>query len=132
MVAAQRPIELIQARSLISSLSTAAVLVDAAGTFLFYNAAAEELLGLPFERAGEMAEDEWRARFRPRKPGGSELAVKDLPLTVALREGHPAHARVEITAADGQDHEFAASAIPIQGKGGLHGAFAIFWPASTD
>ena len=40
MAAAQRPLELIQARSLISSLSTAAFLVDNARTLLFYNEAA--------------------------------------------------------------------------------------------
>ena len=37
MAAAQRPIELIQARSLISTLTTAAFLVDEAGTLLYYN-----------------------------------------------------------------------------------------------
>jgi PAS domain-containing protein len=131
VAAAQRPIELIQARSLISSLSTAAFLVDEAGTLLFYNEAAGELLGMRFEGAGEMAAEEWGTRFRPRKPGGPELEVEELPLTIALREGQPGHARVQITAADGEDHELAVSAIPIQGQGGQHGAFAIFWPVPT-
>jgi PAS domain-containing protein len=128
----QRPIELIQARSLIASLSTAAFLVDEAGTLLFYNAAAGELLGMPFEEAGEMPPDEWGSRFRPREPGGRELAVDELPLTIALREGEPGHARMEITAADGEDHQIAVSAIPIRGRSGQHGAFAIFWPAPTN
>jgi PAS domain-containing protein len=125
----QRPIELIQARSLIASLSTAAFLVDEAGTLLFYNQAAGELLGMPLEEAGEMARDEWGTRFRPREPGGRELEVEELPLTIALREGQPGHARMEITAADGEDHRIAVSAIPIRGQSGQHGAFAIFWPA---
>ena len=132
MVAAQRPIELIQARSLIASLSTAAFLVDEEGTLLFYNAAAGELLGMTFEQAGEMPPNEWGRRFRPREPGGRELTVEELPLTIALREGEPGHARMEITAADGTDHRIAVSAIPIRGRSGQHGAFAIFWPAPTD
>jgi PAS domain-containing protein len=132
VAAAQRPIELIQARSLISSLSTAGFLVDEAGVLLFYNEAAGELLGLPFEKAGEMEEDEWGSRFRPREPGGRELRVEELPLTIALREGNPGHGRMEITAADGEDHQIAVSAIPIQSKGGQLGAFAIFWPTSED
>ena len=70
--------------------------------------------------------------FRPREPGGRELGVEELPLTIALREGHPGHARVEITGADGKDHELAVSAIPIRGQGGQHGAFAIFWPVPTE
>ncbi len=55
MAAAQRPIELIQARSLIASLTTAAFLVDEAGTLLFYNEAAGELLGMPFDACGRDA-----------------------------------------------------------------------------
>jgi PAS domain S-box-containing protein len=128
----QRPIELIQARSLISTLSTAAFLVDQEGTLLFYNEAAGRLLGMRFEEAGEMPPQDWGNRFRPREPGGRELAVEELPLTIALREGEPGHARMEITAADGEDHQIAVSAIPIRGRSGQHGAFAIFWPASTN
>lgn len=132
MPATQRPIELIQARSLISTLSTAAFLVDEEGTLLFYNEAAGELLGMPFEEAGEMPPHDWGSRFRPREPGGRELAVDELPLTIALREGEPGHARMEITAADGEDHQIAVSAIPIRGQSGQHGAFAIFWQAPTE
>jgi PAS domain-containing protein len=123
---------LIQARSLISSLSTAAFLVDEAGTLLFFNEAAGELLGMPFDEAGEMPPDDWGSRFRPRVPGGRELRVEELPLTIALREGNPGHARMEITADDGKDHQIAVSAIPIRGRSGQHGAFAIFWPLPTE
>lgn len=129
MPARQRPIELIQARSLIASLSTAAFLVDEDGTLLFYNDPAGELLGMRFEEAGKMPANEWGTRFRPREPGGQELAVDELPLTIALRDGEPGHARMEITGADGEDHQIAVSAIPIRGQSGQHGAFAIFWPA---
>ncbi len=129
MPTTQRPIELIQGRSLIASLTTAAFLVDEVGTLLFYNEAAGELLGMPFEEAGEMPPEHWGSRFRPREPGGRELTVEELPLTIALRDGEPGHARMEITGADGRDHQIAVSAIPIRGRGGQHGAFAIFWPA---
>jgi PAS domain-containing protein len=129
MSAGQRPIELIQARSLIASLSTAAFLVDEAGTLLFFNEPAAKLLGMSFEEAGEMPPEVWGSRFRPREPGGRELAVEELPLTIALRDGTPGHARMEITAADDADHQIAVSAIPIRGQAGQHGAFAIFWPA---
>src|SRR3954469_25342930 len=132
MAAAQRPIELIQARSLISSLTTAAFLVDEGGTLLFFNEAAGELLGMHFGDAGAMPPEDWGSRFRPREPGGRELAVEELPLTIALRDGNPGHARMEITGADGEDREIAVSAIPIRGKAGQHGAFAIFWPVPTE
>jgi PAS domain-containing protein len=126
----QKPIELIQARSLISGLTTPAFLVDADGTLLFYNQAAEGLLGLRFEDAGPMAPDEWGTEFKPREPGGRELTVEELPLTIALRQGRPGHARMEITAASGEDHQIEVSAMPIQSGGSQPGAFAIFWPAA--
>ena len=129
MAAAQRPIELIQARSLIQTLGTAAFLVDDGGTLLFYNEAAGELLGMDFSDAGEMPPEDWGSRFRPREPGGRELPVDELPLTIALRDGEPGHAVMEITGADGDDRQIAVSAIPIRGQAGQHGAFAIFWPA---
>ena len=128
----QRPgIELIQARALISSLSTPAFLVDDDGALMFYNEAAEGLLGLRFEEAGRMAPDEWGTRFRPRVPGGRELSVEELPLTIALRQGRPGHARMEITGADGSDHDIEVSAIPIVRGGSQRGAFAIFWPVAA-
>jgi PAS domain-containing protein len=132
VAAAQRPIELIQARSLIATLSRAGFLVDEAGRLLFYNEPAERLLGIRFEDAGEMPPDDWGSRFRPREPGGRELEVEELPLTIALRDGLPGHAWMEITGADGEDHQIAVSAIPIRGHGGQHGAFAIFWPTPTE
>jgi PAS domain-containing protein len=130
--AGQKPIEIIQARSLISGLSTAAFLVDREGTLLFYNEAAGELLGLRFDEAGPMGPDEWGTQFRPRIPGGRELTVEELPLTIALRRGRPGHARMEITGADGEDHRIAVSAMPIEARGGQQGAFAIFWPLGDD
>jgi PAS domain-containing protein len=132
MSVGQKPIELIQARSLIARLSTAAFLVDEEGTLLFYNEAAERLLGRRFEDAGPMAPDEWGTQFRPRVPGGRELEVEELPLTIALRQGRPGHARMEITAADDKDHQIAVSAMPIQAAGSQRGAFAIFWPVESD
>jgi PAS domain-containing protein len=128
----QKPIELIQARILISSLSTAAFLVDREGTLLFYNEAAEELLGLRFDEAGPMGPDEWGTQFRPRVPGGQELTVEELPLTIALRQGRPGHAHMQITAADGEDHEIHVSALPIEAGGSQQGAFAIFWPGAPE
>ena len=132
-MSSRRPgIELIQARALIANLSTAAFLVDNDGALLFYNGAAEGLLGLRFEEAGRMEPDEWGTRFRPRRPGGRALEVEELPLTIALRRGRPGHARMEITGADGSDHLIEVSAMPIFSRDGQNGAFAIFWPSDAD
>lgn len=127
----QQPVEMIQARSLLASLSTAAFLVDGDGTLLFYNESAGRLLGLRFEEAGPMAPEEWGTRFKPRDAGGREVPVEELPLTVALRAGRPGHARLQITAADEDEHEILVTALPIMGGGRQRGALAIFWPVDS-
>jgi PAS domain S-box-containing protein len=120
-------IELIQARSLIATLSTAAFLVDNEGTLLFYNEAAESLLGLRFDEAGSMPANEWGTVFRPREPGGRQMDIEELPLTIALRQRRPGHTPMEITGADGSEHVIEVSALPIISHTGQNGAVAIFW-----
>jgi PAS domain-containing protein len=125
---AAMPLEMIQARSLTSRLSTASFLVDREGTLLYFNDAAAELLGVSFDEAGQMESGTWGTQFRPREPGGRELPVGELPLAIAVQSGRPAFARMQITAADGTDHDIEVSALPITGGGEQEGAVAIFWP----
>lgn len=126
-VGAQKPLELILARNLLTSISTPAFLVDAAGALLFYNEAAGALLGVSFEEAGRMEPDEWGARFGPVGADGNPIPFNRLPLTVALREGRPAHDNFRIHAADGVDRYIELSAFPIAATE-TSGAMAIFWP----
>ena len=123
----QKPLELILARNLLTSLSTAAFLVDHRGVLLFYNEAAGALLGVPFEEAGRMDPGEWGARFGPLDSDGEPIPFEELPLTMALREGRPYHASLRIHSADGHEHEIEVSAIPITADE-TSGAIAIFWP----
>jgi PAS domain-containing protein len=124
---AQKPLELILARNLLTSISTPAFLVDAAGVLLFYNEAAGALLGIPFEEAGRMEQHEWGSRFGPVDSDGERIPIDDLPLTIALREGRPAHASFRIYSAAGEDHDIEVSALPISADE-ISGAMAIFWP----
>jgi PAS domain-containing protein len=128
---AQKPLELILARNLLTSISTPAFLVDAAGVLLFYNEAAGALLGIPFEEAGRMGPQEWGSRFGPLDSEGERIPFDDLPLTIALREGRPAHASFRIRSAAGVDHDIEVSALPISADE-LSGAMAIFWPQHGD
>jgi PAS domain-containing protein len=99
---------------------------------VFYNDAAGQLLGLPFEEAGRMGPDEWGTRFGPFAPGGDPIPVEALPLTIALRRGRPNHARVQIRSATEEQHDIEVSAFPILGSGGQRGAIAVFWPIAPD
>ena len=129
MEGAQKPLELILARNLLTSVSTPAFLVDSAGNLIFYNEAAGALLGIPFEEAGKMDPKEWGTRFGPFGTDGERIPIDELPLTVALRHGRPAHATFRIRSAEGDEHDIEVSALPIEAEKGPSGAMAIFWPA---
>ena len=131
MEGAQKPIELILARNLISGLSTPAFLVDAGGVIVFYNEAAGKLLGVRFEEFGRAGPDQWGSAFGPFDQDGNAIPYDRLPITLALREGRPVHDTFSIRAADGTEHDIEVSAMPIQTTGGRQGAMAVFWEADT-
>lgn len=129
MEAAQKPLELILARNLLTSIATPAFLVDREGRLLFYNEGAGALLGLPFEDAGRMSAAEWTARFGPFDDDGEPIPIDELEVTEALRDGRPAHSRFCIRSSRGEDRKIQATALPIVGsQEGRSGAIVIFWP----
>ncbi len=128
----QKPIELILARNLMSSLSTPAFLVDEGGILIFYNEAAGSLLGRRFEELGKVDPEEWGSLFGPFDDDGGPLPYDDLPLVVAVRQGRPAHATFKIRSADGSMQAIEASAFPILTAHGSQGAIAVFWPTKSD
>lgn len=130
MEGTQKPLELILARNLLTSLSTPAFLVDHTGMLLFYNEAAGALLGIPFEEAGQMGVEEWGTRFGPFTSNGEPIPLEELPLTIALREGRPAHSAFRIRSASGDEHDIEVSALPIAAEE-TSGAMAIFWPVDA-
>ena len=132
MASAQKPLELILARNLMSSLSTPAFLVDEDGELVFFNDAAGALLGKRFEEVGKMTAEEWGTAFGPLDRDGKKIAFDELPLTLALRNGRPAHSKFKIRSLDGTEHRIEVSAMPIVAAGGSRGAMAIFWPVDDE
>lgn len=129
MSGSQKPLELILARNLLTSVTTPAFLVARDGRLLFYNEGAGALLGRPFEDVGQLEPGEWTKSFGPLDDAGEPIPIDELPLTVALREGRPAHAEFCVRSNDGKNHKIAASATPIVGTAdGASGAMVIFWP----
>ena len=125
---AQKPIELILARQLATTLAMATFLVDSDGTLVFYNEPAERLLGLRFEETGEMPAGEWTTRWTPADGAGVPLAPERLPLVVAVAERRPAHGEFWIHALDGTRRHIAVSAIPlVRAPDHVLGAVAFFW-----
>lgn len=128
----QRPIELILARNLLSSISTAAFLVAREGEIIFFNEGASELLGRRFEETGAMSADEWTQLFGPFDENGEPIPFDEIDLTQALRGNKPAHSTFFLRDASGHQHRIAASGFPIVGGQGFHGAIIVFWPVQED
>jgi PAS domain-containing protein len=127
---AQRPLELILARNLLTSLSTPAFLLDEHAQLVFYNEAAGALLGRPFEDVGRMAPDQWISTYGPFGEDGEPMALDDVPTTRAIRDGRPAHGTFRIRSAGGGQQRIASSAFPIvASEQGSSGAMILFWPA---
>jgi PAS domain-containing protein len=102
--------------------------VDPQGTLVFYNEAAEGILGQPFDETGELTRDQWGEAFSPEWPDGSPIAPQEGPLSRALDQRQPAHARIRITGRDGVRRSIAVTAFPlIVGGAELAGAVSIFW-----
>jgi len=127
----ERPLELILARSLISILSLPAILVDADGRFVFYNDAAGEVIGAPFEEIGVLEPEEWNARYGPLDANGDPVPREDLPLTTAVRESRPAYGRFFVRTETGL-RDLELGALPLTGPAGYHGAILVLWTIPPD
>lgn len=102
--------------------------LDPAGTIVFYNRAAEAVLGTTFEEGGELSSRDWAHQFEPQWADGTPVPIRELPGGVALLERRPHHLDVYYTGRDGVRREVAITAFPLTGREQeLFGAFAIFW-----
>ena len=90
----EQPLELILARNLISIISIAALLVDSDGRILFFNEAAAEIVGAPFEEIGVLQQDQWSARYGPFGTDGQPLPPDELPVATAVRESRPSYGQL--------------------------------------
>lgn len=128
----QRPLELILARNLMSTLSTAAFLVNRPGDIIFFNDAAAGLLGRRFEEQGVTTAREWVETIGPFDEHGEPIPVEDQPLTHSLRANRPAHARHLIRGSHGGMQEVEVSGLPVVGTDGFQGAMIFIWPAEEN
>lgn len=127
-MAAQHPIEIILARQWAATMSHPIWITDADGTLVFYNEAAEAVLGVRFDEAGEMPAEQLAELFETSRLDGSPMSGEDLPLLRALRDWKPAHGPLRIRAYDRVWRRIEVTAIPLVGDGDRRlGAMAVFW-----
>jgi PAS domain-containing protein len=102
-VGGQRDLVLILAKSFAAQLATAAFLVDAEGTVIYFNEAAERLLGQRFIEGVGMAAEEWSTRYQPRDAEGHTVPLESLPLGITMLKRETAHGILTISGADRVD-----------------------------
>jgi PAS domain-containing protein len=126
----QRHLALILGRELASQLATATFISDARGELVFYNEAAEDLLGLSFSEAGSMPAEGWPTQFRVEDLDGLPMPLEKMPPGIALTERRPAHGNLWITALDGRRRMLSVTALPLfSTPTELVGMIALFWQA---
>ena len=123
-----KSLPLILARELGANLATPMFLIDAAGTLVFYNEAAELLIGRPFAEVGEMPALDFGEELGLSASDGSPLRRRDTPAGIAFFERRPAHKRVLATGYDGVRRHVEATAYPLFGAtDNMHGVLTVFW-----
>jgi PAS domain-containing protein len=125
----QKHLVLILAREFASNLATPTLITDERGYLVYYNEAAEQVIGKSFSEVGEMPYDEWSAQFNPRSIETDEpIPLERRPPGIALHERRAAHERIRITSVDGIDREDAVTSFPLFAHTDeLVGTVTIFW-----
>ena len=124
----QRSIVLILARDLASTLATPMLVVDADGHVLYYNEAAGETLGRPFNEAAPLTREELLRGFHPTDEQGQPVSFEEMPLGVALTQRQPSHRALSIIDADGETRHVEVTAFPLYARSDeLVGGVAVFW-----
>ena len=129
----QKHLALIIARELASQLATATFIADSQGRLVFYNEAAEEILGRTFAQAGTMSADGWTSQFRLEELDGTPMPLERMPAGIALLEQRPAHGKLWMTGLDGQRRLLAVTAVPLfASETEVVGMIALFWQSTPD
>ena len=121
-------IEIVLLKQVASYLSMPIFLVDEDGALVYYNEAAEALLGNRYEETGQLPLEQWGTMFTPTDAQGSPIPPDELPLALAVHHRRPAQETFWILGLDGVTRRLSVTAIPLQTHDErLLGAVALFW-----
>lgn len=129
----QKHLALIIGRELASQIATAAFIADSMGNLVFYNEAAEEILGRTFAEAGTMPAEGWTSQFRLEELDGTPMPLERMPAGIALMERRPAHGKLWMTGLDEERKLLSVTAVPLfASPTEFVGMIALFWQSSGD
>src|SRR5215510_14292795 len=130
---AQKHLALIIARELASQLATATFIADSVGNLVFFNEAAEKILGRTFAEAGTMPAGGWTSRFILEELDGTPMPLERMPAGIALLEQRPAHGKLWMTGLDGERRLLNVTAVPLfASETEVVGMIALFWQSTPD
>jgi PAS domain-containing protein len=125
-----RSLPLILAREFSANLATPMFLLDATGMLVYFNEAAELMLGRTYAELGTMTADDFGALLELADTDGTPLRRRDSPAGVAFINREPSHRRLVATTLDGRRDTFECTAYPLFGKTDeMYGVLAVFWKA---
>jgi PAS domain-containing protein len=126
--AQQKDVVLILARELASNIATPMLVLDEAGTIVFFNEPAEKVLGASFASVGEVPAEEYDARWATTDPDGKELSLLHGPLARVVSDHTPAHRVIRVRGLDGVWHLIETTVYPLFASASRFvGAVGVFW-----
>jgi PAS domain-containing protein len=127
-MASPKPIQLILARQLASTLAMPILIVDTGGTLIFFNEPAEVILGQRFQETGEISADTWSTLFALEDEERKAIAQEDRPTMKALSERRPVSRTVWMRCGNREWRNVNITAFPLIGEAKQFlGAQMIFW-----
>ena len=126
--AGPKSLPLILARELAANLATPMFLMDEEGTLVYYNEAAELLLGKTFAELGAVMADHFGDMLQLGNLDGTPMRIRDSPPGVAYFQREPSHRTMLATTLDGTRRRVEVTAYPLFGKAeDMHGVLTVFW-----
>lgn len=123
-----KSLALILARELAANLATPMFLIDATGMLVYYNDAAERLIGKPFTEMGEISAVDFGEQLQLQEPDGTRLRRRDTPAGIAFFQRRATHRELDATGYDGVRRRVQVTAYPLFGtEHEMHGVVNVFW-----
>jgi PAS domain-containing protein len=127
-MSASKSIQIILARQLASCVAMPILLVDAAGTLIFYNEPAEAILNQRFEETGEIPVEEWNRLVAVTDEERHPIPPENWPMRVARLQRRPISRRIWLRRGGSEWRHLQVTAVPLVGEGEeMLGVMNIFW-----
>src|SRR6476619_4978274 len=104
------------------------LVLDETGNLVFYNEAAERIMGASFESVGEQSPDAYDAKWATTDPDGKEISLRHGPMAHVVSDHTPAHRVIRVRGLDGSWHLIETTVYPLFASAtSFVGAVAVFW-----